>query len=1015
MSESKRKNGTFIHGVAASEHLDSSGERIMIEGVDISSLTKDGVLNMEHQSKEASSIVGKIWEAKKILKQSDCDNDHHRFFWDKVKMPYIYIAGELFDAVGHKEASEVAAMLKFDQQESLNKESKKLINFSIEGSRVEKQGSVITKCIARKVSITLTPCNKVCEAHELKIDDREEKHSDSGKFSFIQDIMSKSDEPSCQIMKGENPFLYKNDGMIASPKPTKPKTTIARPDKGFGAVVDKTPKPPAKPNYGKVIIKAKDTPVVMTAEDAVKEHKRVVDVLESPSHKDDKKEAKKQKKELKEYKESLDKNEKKVVSKDPALDPTMPEKPASASYEQKAKAWLASKQKPKKLSKYDSNVRKALTASCGTGVSAAAKVQGSAIAKSEPRKPLPRPKFFDNHKDLIPKDHPDHEKALDHINREHREGNKLEARRLHDRYISGGGSFIVKSENDIQKAAAPKIKQEKPKQLIKKPIKAKAAPAKVSEKTPVVKEPKEEKKPLTFRGTTVLPNKGIKNKTNATLDPEKGILSTPAGNFALHYPKHDDEDYQKILNSPDIQDIHTNAMKNWFKLNNLVRSGQKLPEELIAHGNAFSILSANTPVPSQELSYSRLVDTLKQRGVEMHSPKIAEEFARGGAGRNAWVASDSPTELPQHSREYWAGRANPAITQKESSLGTGRNKGDIVALGSTNAFSDRLSRYPEAHKYIADLVHGYGDDARSIVSLMMASKSNPKLPKDHPMKQGVGLGSKTSRYAMAMLGGGNVVIPDTHFVRHSFGLDANKDSDAITYLKSLLWDPKNFHLLNTLDEHYQQNHPAVKFVQNKYFGGKEDPNAIFPAFWLHWLSIAPHEKQIGIGKPYASKNLTDHTPFWDTAKEILAKHGLDGNIKKSENQSILAKKTAAAVHELEQTLGSAPSSMIYYAYILPYLLKGLGVNDNKMIRPPDAKNLMQNPTVARPAIKQAMAEKGNQAFNRFEKKEELVKFLENRLPNLSEKERLALAKAVAYVSEKKKESILESLLEEDDE
>lgn len=345
---SDQKRGTFIHGIAASEHLDSSGERIQIEGVDITSLTKDGTFNYEHDSKSPSSIVGKIWEAKKILKRSDCENEHQKEFWDKLKMPFIYVAGELFDSVGHKAASEVAAMLKYDQMAPLNKEAKKLINFSIEGSRVEKQGAIITKCIARKVSVTLTPCNKVCEAYELKVDDRAEKQSDSGKFAFIQDVMSKADEASCQIMKGEIPFIYKADlnsppgsgripKRIFSPK-NAPSTMhvgdkinyAAEPKAKTGTqIYGKMPK--MKPSWQK-----DEKDVKIPAKEAVKEHKRLVNVLESPSHKDDKKEATKQRKELKAYK--------------------------------------------KKLSKYESNVRKALVASCGAGVPSA-KVQDAALQK----------------------------------------------------------------------------------------------------------------------------------------------------------------------------------------------------------------------------------------------------------------------------------------------------------------------------------------------------------------------------------------------------------------------------------------------------------------------------------------------------------------------------------------------------------------------------------------------------------------------------------------------------------
>ena len=62
------KQGTWIDGIAASEHLDSSGERIEIQGIDLSSLNRDGVFNWEHKYEGASHIVGKIYEAKKIFK-----------------------------------------------------------------------------------------------------------------------------------------------------------------------------------------------------------------------------------------------------------------------------------------------------------------------------------------------------------------------------------------------------------------------------------------------------------------------------------------------------------------------------------------------------------------------------------------------------------------------------------------------------------------------------------------------------------------------------------------------------------------------------------------------------------------------------------------------------------------------------------------------------------------------------------------------------------------------------------
>jgi hypothetical protein len=65
-----------------------------------------------------------------------------------------------------------------------------------------------------------------------------------------------------------------------------------------------SPKVEDQPNK---LAASEKTPITMTAKQAVKEHKELVNVLKSPSHKDDMKEAKKQGAELKEYKEKLDK------------------------------------------------------------------------------------------------------------------------------------------------------------------------------------------------------------------------------------------------------------------------------------------------------------------------------------------------------------------------------------------------------------------------------------------------------------------------------------------------------------------------------------------------------------------------------------------------------------------------------------------------------------------------------------------------------------------------------------
>jgi hypothetical protein len=188
----KMAKNTILDGIAASEHLDSSGEVLSIEGMDISSLGgPDSILNWEHNSKEKpTQVIGKVTFAKKIMKESDAKTKREKYFWNKTKKPMVYIKAELFDGVGHSGAQDVAAMLKYNNKDK-GEDSRLVVGFSIEGGKMEKKGMVVTKSIARDVAITVKPCNKVCDA-ELIEDDVDE------------DFLYKNQEFDCEIMaKGE--------------------------------------------------------------------------------------------------------------------------------------------------------------------------------------------------------------------------------------------------------------------------------------------------------------------------------------------------------------------------------------------------------------------------------------------------------------------------------------------------------------------------------------------------------------------------------------------------------------------------------------------------------------------------------------------------------------------------------------------------------------------------------------------------------------------------------------------
>ncbi len=184
--------GTMIHGIAASEHLDSSGERISIRGLDITSLPVDGVFNWEHKNENSFQVVGKILKAKKIFSEQDCEDEHQLYFWQKAQAPYVYVMGELFDGVGHKAAAEVAAMVRYDSEaRKAGRSGKNVINFSIEGSKLNKEGQEIQRSLGRKVTLTTAACNKVAVAEELSSGPEKETNLDFTKSESGVEIMQK--------------------------------------------------------------------------------------------------------------------------------------------------------------------------------------------------------------------------------------------------------------------------------------------------------------------------------------------------------------------------------------------------------------------------------------------------------------------------------------------------------------------------------------------------------------------------------------------------------------------------------------------------------------------------------------------------------------------------------------------------------------------------------------------------------------------------------------------------------
>lgn len=170
---------TFIHGIAASENIDTSGERISIAGMDISSLATEGTLTYEHEAatgpkgekitiKMPEQTVGKVLKAKKIFSEEDCEDEHQLYFWNKCKTPYIYALGELFDDYTDA-ARDLAGKLRYDADRK-NQNERTVVNFSIEGAYIAKEGIEVTRSVARKITLTSLPCNKAARAEIVPAD-----------------------------------------------------------------------------------------------------------------------------------------------------------------------------------------------------------------------------------------------------------------------------------------------------------------------------------------------------------------------------------------------------------------------------------------------------------------------------------------------------------------------------------------------------------------------------------------------------------------------------------------------------------------------------------------------------------------------------------------------------------------------------------------------------------------------------------------------------------------------------
>jgi hypothetical protein len=158
-----------IDMIAGSALRDTQGEMLSVEGADITDLINGvGRLNDNHGKGHFNSI-GRVTSAKKIFKAEDCDNERQTYYWNKVKAPYIYVAGQLYDDEDHPNAKAAAAILRH-----IHKADAPLhLKASVEGgviSRGVADPSLLARTKIHSVALTFTPANNTTIVEPINLE-----------------------------------------------------------------------------------------------------------------------------------------------------------------------------------------------------------------------------------------------------------------------------------------------------------------------------------------------------------------------------------------------------------------------------------------------------------------------------------------------------------------------------------------------------------------------------------------------------------------------------------------------------------------------------------------------------------------------------------------------------------------------------------------------------------------------------------------------------------------------------
>ncbi len=164
-----KKKPLEIDMIAGSQLRDTQGEMLSVEGADISDLLAGRGRFNDNHGKGFYNSIGRVTHAKKIFKSDDCDGDREKYYWEKVKAPFIYVKGYLYDDEDHPNARAAAAILR-----NVHKADAPLkIKASVEGgviSRGVADQSLLARTKIHSIALTFTPANNATLVEPTSLD-----------------------------------------------------------------------------------------------------------------------------------------------------------------------------------------------------------------------------------------------------------------------------------------------------------------------------------------------------------------------------------------------------------------------------------------------------------------------------------------------------------------------------------------------------------------------------------------------------------------------------------------------------------------------------------------------------------------------------------------------------------------------------------------------------------------------------------------------------------------------------